>query len=453
MNIKELLEKGFKDGLSVLTSQQKDQTAIDDNYNEFVNLSRTVRDTQVGFTQKEKTVGTGNDTKLISPTRIIVNYQKEIVSKSVAFEVGNPPTIEPNEQNDLSDLVLKNWKDLRMDSKLQEGLTIQKSQTEFAFMFHFQTKSDKTRAIKCKVLSHKTGVMSAHFDEFGDMDSFVWEFMTTVNKKEIKNIWVFDDINVYKYSDLKGDITVSLVVEPHGFTKIPIVYGSQMYNEWFDVERLIDRYETSLSRLVESNDYSGHPILALFGKVQSMPDKENSGKTLNFPIETTIDGKPVQGDAKFITHDDAPESVKMELETEDELIYSITQTPKISFSNLKGIGAVSGVALEFMFLDAILKAKSNEGSNRTMIERCLNLITDGITNTLNVGLKNQSVNLSWNIRFNSIIPKDLSGLITDMATGVEKGIISTESAVKRMSLTQDSANEIELIKASKTNIL
>lgn len=446
-DLKGQLENNLTETLAVLTSQKKDQEKIDNAYKEYVKLDRSVRTTQVGLTQVDKTIGTGNKSRFIEAVRIIVNYQKEIVTKSVAFEAGEPVTIVPNEQTELSDSVLKLWKDCRIDFKFQEALTKKKSETECAFMFHFYTNDDKTRTIKLRLLSHEKGIMSPHFDEFGDMDAFTWEFITIVNKKAVKNVWVFDKTTVYKYSD--ANESMSLVSSDiHGFTKIPIVYMEQPETEWFDVEKIIDRYETSISRLVESNDYSGHPILALYGKVKSMMEKDDSGKSLQFPIETTDDGKPVHGDAKFITHDNAPESVKLELDTFDNLIYSLTQTPNISFNNLKGMGSISGVAIKFMFLDAILKAKSNEGENRTAIERCLNLLTDGVITTLKTALKNQAVNLSWYVTFNSILPNDLSTLIADLSAGVNSKIISQETAVKELDLTDDANKELQAINSA-----
>ncbi len=53
----------------------------------------------------------------------------------------------------------------------------------------------------------------------------------------------------------------------------------------------------------------------------------------------------------------APESVKLEIETLLRMIYTITQTPDIAFDSVKGIGAVSGVALKLLFMDAHLKVQ------------------------------------------------------------------------------------------------
>lgn len=446
---KEQLSADFGATLKVLKSQQKDQSIIESNFKEYVNMDRFLRPTQVGLTQIDNTVGTGTQQRIILATRIAINFQKEIVKKSVAFEVGEAPTITAIEQNDLSQMILDTWSDNRLNYKLQEALELKKSLTECAIVFNFKTNADNTRSIKCRILQHKNGVMSTHFDEFGDMDAFTWEFISKNGTKDVKNIWVYDELNLYKYSDAVG--TMSFVEEiPHGFTKIPVVYLSQDFNEWKDVETIIDRNETSISRLVESNDYAGHPILAIFGKVQDMMNKNDSGKTLQFPIETTADGRPVQGDAKFITNDNAPEAVKLELDYENSLIYKITQTPNLSFDNLKGLGAISGVALNFMFLDAILKAKGNEGENRTVIERCLNIIADGIVNVISVGLKNQLPLVKWNIQFNSILPNDLTTLVNDMSKGVEAGIISTETAVKELGMTDNTDVELKKIQDEKT---
>lgn len=49
--------------------------------------------------------------------------------------------------------------------------------------------------------------------------------------------------------------------------------------------------------------------------------------------------------------------MKLEIDTLLRMIYTITQTPDISFDTVKGIGAVSGVALKLLFMDAHLKVQ------------------------------------------------------------------------------------------------
>ena len=60
---------------------------------------------------------------------------------------------------------------------------------------------------------------------------------------------------------------------------------------------------------------------------------------------------------QYVSWQQAPEAVKLEIETLLKLIYTITQTPDISFDAVKGLGAISGVALKLLFMDAHLKVQ------------------------------------------------------------------------------------------------
>ena len=56
------------------------------------------------------------------------------------------------------------------------------------------------------------------------------------------------------------------------------------------------------------------------------------------------------------------------------MIYTITQTPDISFESLKGIGAISGIALKLLFMDAHLKVADHQEVLDEYMQRRLNII-------------------------------------------------------------------------------
>ena len=56
------------------------------------------------------------------------------------------------------------------------------------------------------------------------------------------------------------------------------------------------------------------------------------------------------------------------------MIYTITQTPDISFDAVKGIGAVSGIALKLLFMDAHLKVADHQEVFDEYLQRRVNLI-------------------------------------------------------------------------------
>jgi len=444
--------------ISKLTSQGKDHSVIETYVKEYNELDRTIRPTQVGNVQKDKTIGTGDKQRVVKSIRSPVNYAKKIVTTSAAFEVGEPVTLTPSEDNDLFQELIRLWKSNRMDDKLQKAKTIQKTETECAIHFFIRKAStgtkvtqqpgaSKAKDIRSNVLTLKEGLMFPYFDATNDMKAFTWQFVTKNSEdKDINNTWVFDEINVYKISDESGTLKLNNT-EPHGFDRIPIVYMQQQYPEWFDVELLIDRYEVALSKLGVSNDYSGHPILLTYGDLNILPEMNDDGKTINFPIKFKDEdvNKPYNGDAKFLTNDNAPEAVKLEMETIRELIFSMTQTPDISFEKMKSIGAISGVALKLMFLDPIIKAKMNEGQNRTIVERIINILISGITGVVNVKSKTQTNDLVIDIKFNSILPVDLEQNSTIALNGSSSKSMSMETRVKLLGLVSDIDSEIEKI--------
>src|SRR5690606_11958975 len=138
------------------------------------------------------------------------------------------------------------------------------------------------------------------------------------------------------------------------FGKIPAVYLSQDHPEWWEVQEMIDRVEMTLSKFADTNDYFAHPMFKAKGDLKSMPSKDETGKMVKLPIVETINGNLVEADIDFLTWDHAPEAIKMEIESWKDLIYGLSDTPDLSFNNVKGIGNISGIALKLMFLGPIL---------------------------------------------------------------------------------------------------
>lgn len=429
---------------------------------EFNHHDRNLRSSQVGRIQKNKTVGKGEKAKSVEAIRLTVPFANKIVNTAVAFEVGEPITLISDDKNELFEAVRKTWQLTRMDYKLQEALKKKKAELESCVIFHIEDiPSDKSwvtklflkekKRIKSTVKTNKEGRMYPIFDATGNMVQFVWRFTSKNDDyQEIDNIWIYTD---KERIDIDNSVNRTYSVtsrKPHGFDRIPVVYLQQDYPEWEGVKTLIDRFEVALSKLGGSNDYAGYPLLKLYGELVSMPDRNDDGKTLRFPMKEVDDnGKTIHGDAEFLTANNAAETVKIELEKLESLIYSLSSTPDIAFENLKGLGAMSGIALRLMFLDAIIKAKMNEGENRTTIERCLNIIASGIRNT-NTGLSRKDLLIS--IQFNSILPNDLKEAVEIASSAVNAGVMSKETAVGYLDMVDDKEGEIGRINSQSRNV-
>ena len=453
--------------IAKIKEQSKDSAKILAYQKEYKDHDRTIRDSQVGNIQKDKLVGTGEKAKNVKAVRIPIDYQKKIVSTATAFEVGKPVTLIPSEISDLSELINLIWKSNRIDALLQKLISLKKSETQGAIQFYItdikenslfgkilnmlKLKSQK-KEIKSKLLDNTKGVMTPYF--VGDnLIAFMWEYKAkNTDGKELNHVEIWDNANYHYLNDETGKMAYFNKSISHGFDRIPIVYVDQDEPEWFIVRELIDRYETSLSKLGGSNDYTAYPLLQIFGEVNSFPEKDDSGKVLQFPIKVDDDGKQIHGKAEFLTADNSAESAKLEFDSVKDLIYSISHTPDLSFNNLKGMGDVSGVALKLMFLDAVIKSTMNEGDNRTMIERILNIITSGVVKTTNMGLAKFSETLYYEIIFNSIIPDDVK-TATDIITSLrEAGLLSTVTALKLIDMVDNPEDEIKLIQEEAKTI-
>lgn len=467
MNILNELKTDKQKTIALLKSTGKKKETIKEIIEEFYEKKREVRDTQVGKIQQDKTIKNKDGaSKLVKQVKLSIPFQKKIVTNSTAFEVGKPVTLVANTDNKnakLPELIKKLWKVNRIDSIIQKLVYLKKAQTEAALLFYIDNikpeslylkllskigLSSVQKQIKLKVLDNRNGSMYPYFDQYGDMIAFVWEFTSKEGEKSIENTWIFDKSNVYK-TTTQSDVIESLA---HGFDRIPIVYVSQEETEWKDAQDLIDRYEVALSKLAGSNDYTAHPMIKVFGEVLNAPDKDEDGKAWMIPIKRDKDGNEIKGDVQLITNPNSADSTDLELTKIEDLIWGITSTVNLSFNNVKGLGNISGVALTLMFLDSNIKATLNEGDNRTMIERIINILISGTVTTTNTALKSETNDLYFDVNFNSILPTDLKEAVETVSQAVTAGVMSTRTAVEYLDMNIDTEEELKLIdKCKETN--
>ena len=148
---------------------------------------------------------------------------------------------------------------------------------------------------------------------------------------------------------------------------------------------------------------------------------------------------------QYVSWQNAPESVKLEIETLLKLIYTITQTPDISFDSVKGIGAVSGIALKLLFMDAHLKVQDKREIFDDYLQRRVNVIKAYI------GQFNQSLKADCDSLL--IEPEIVPYMIVDEKEQVEywmtangnKALISQEESVEKAGLTSNAEATMEKI--------
>lgn len=381
--------------------------------------------------------------------RVALSLQKLIVKRAVAFTFGNPVNLNSEPEDDNEKTVLKAVKRVLFDTKSR---TLNRkvaraifSSTEAAEYWYpvesqnekygFKSKYKLRVAIFSPYLGDK---LYPYFDETGDMVAFSRQFVRKDNAgvkytyfetytAEEHRMWITTNSG---WQLVEGYPKVNVI------GKIPVIYGRQPSVEWEDVQGLIDRLEKLLSNFADTNDYHASPKIFTTGEILGWAKKGESGAVIQGEEGST---------AQYLAWQNAPESVKLEIETLLRMIYTITQTPDISFDSVKGIGSVSGVALKLLFLDAHLKVQDKMEVFDDYLQRRLSVI-QAFLGYFNTSIKAATESLT-------IEPEIVPFMIEDERANVDllvvanggKPIISQKTSVAQLGWVNDTEAEYSLI--------
>lgn len=310
--------------------------------------------------------------------RIAIAMQDLIVERAVAFLFGNEPKMT-------GDIVTDGHKDLmKLVEKIKTANKVNDinrmaartvfSATEVAEYWYPVPADNYTRygiptthKLRCRVYDPlKDDLLFPRFDEAGDFVTFGAEYRRKQGLNTLTYFDLFTDEEKATFvSEGFGDWKVhSHIRVPIG--KMPIVYGAQGRPEWYRVQRLCERLNVLLSNFADTNDYHASPKIFIEGILKGFAKKGEAGAILEGEKGSS---------AKYLSWDHAPESIKLEIDTLLSNIYGLTQTPNISFDTVKGLGAMSGIALKLLFLDAHLKVKNKEEIFSPYLQRRNSILT------------------------------------------------------------------------------
>lgn len=317
--------------------------------------------------------------------RIALAFQKLIVKRAVGITFGNPvkykATTDGEQEEALYNAVMRVLKDNKERPLNRKAARQIYGMTEVAERWYITedrephnrySKTGTKFRLRCVLFSPKFGdVLYPYFDDDRNMTAFSRQFKQK-DEKGVEHTF-FETMTADTFymwqTDGSGTSTDSWVPVdgypmPNPYGKIPIIYGCQDEPEYEDVQTLIDRLEKLLSNFADTNDYFGNPKMVAKGQVLGFAKKGEAGAVLEIDPEGSLD---------ILSWDQAPESVKAEYQNLKELIHTLTQTPDLSWDSVKGLN-VSGVALELMFMDAVLKVMDKEEIWLDYLTRRVNLI-------------------------------------------------------------------------------
>lgn len=449
-------------------------------YLEEYNGERRRRKTSVGFREPKKVAvysdtefetdpNTGEEKpkrledKTVPVAKIVTNIPKKIVRTAAAFLFGGDMIVSADNMDDdsLQDFKQVFVRKLKMKSVFMRFARIVLSETKGAIVFYPVTKSNikgtdkdgnpilkKEVVLKAKILStpkddNVTNEFYPHFDD-DDMDGFIHKYTAMVNGRscECVKIYTANEI-ITGINDGQWVITK----DKNLFGKIPVVYAEVDQPDWEDIAVLMDAYEMRLSRMSDTNDYFGDPMLKTYGQT-NLPSKETVGKELNFSMEVDPDtGTAYHGDAEYLSWQQSIDSQKEEIANERHEIFSGASCPDLSFDNLIGIGDLSGVAREFMTIDAKIKATEQMEIFGPVVQRCVAIVQAGMARISHIKNAGAIEGNYFEVKFGSILPKNLTEILQNLAiANGNKPINSQETITAESPYTKNAKQEIATMK-------
>lgn len=383
--------------------------------------------------------------------RVSFALQYLIINRAVSFCFGNPVAYNATPDDEKQEAVMKAFMRINHDNKTA---TLNRKIARAIFGYKecaevwYVQKMPKPHnrygfptdfKLRCALFSPMFGdKLYPYFDETGDLVAFSRAYTrVSSDKKSTDYFETYTDTEHWLWkNEANGYEVVEGYPKKMAIAKIPVIYGYQPKFETEDFDKLIDRLEKLLSNFADTNDYHASPKIFVTGQINGWSKKGEAGAVIEGEEGATM---------SYVSWQNAPESVKLEIETLLKMIYTISQTPDISFESVKGIGAISGVALKLLFMDAHLKVQEKREIFDDYLQRRVNVIKAFI-GQFNMELESAAEMLEIEPE---ITPYMLTNEIDDinmwLAANGNKPLVSQKASVKGANLTQDPDSDFEQI--------
>lgn len=375
---------------------------------------------------------------------IHAKHQLHITGNDIQFELADgddyddEKSVEENQKT--LNLFKKGWLMRDMEIRFFEAVGAYLKVAECAIVGFF----DENKKFGTRTLSYDRGdILYPHFDsltgnplcfarkyydydddgnqkteyvEAWDKQKF-YRFKKAVKQGKVKEV-------VTKIAKIFGIDDYTLVEEKHhGFQFVPVAYARNDKGPcWSMVQRNIEDYEEAFSYLCENNKAYAFPILSLTGDGD---DITITGDDITGSAKTIMITDP-NGKAQFLNGTDASDAFATQLNKSYDLIYELSFTVKPP--ELKS-GDLPGVAIKLLYSPALEVAMNDSQELQPFLEQLLRICKFGIGTDENCVAT--MVGLPINAWINPYVHSNKTELITNIATAVQNGFLSKQTASER----------------------
>lgn len=388
--------------------------------------------------QKEITIPT--EYKEVEPNRIAIPLEQDIVNIHTAFTVGTEPemTCTPADTEkgifEALKAVLKKNKIKYQNRKIVRSWLSEQEVAEYWYIADDDGFWAKLKARIASIFgnSRPEGKLKSvvwtpfrgdrlypFFNDEGDLEAFSREYKKRdVSGNETTCFMCITSDAVYNWElDKQWQETSSF---RHKFAKLPVIYSYRSEALCDKVRTIRIRLEKLLSGYADCIDYHFFPILMLFGDVQNF-----SGEFKNRVVELIGDG----ANAAYLTWNQASDPVKVELDTYFNQAYALTNTPRISFDQLKGTGtALSGVAFRYVFMGAHMAVQNHGEELGMFMQRRVNFLISAL-GSINSSLSKAAETIDVDVDIVPYIIDNIDDKVKTAVSAVQGGVWSQRDGI------------------------
>ena len=370
--------------------------------------------------------------------------QRYINEVELFFLLGNPVKWKLSAEDGDSDTFAEFTsflRDIRFNTIMRQAKRTAGAETEAAILFHIYQDDAGTASVAPIVLSHSKGyTLRPLFDQYGNLLAFgdgytLKEGHSTVEHFDIETPGII-------YEARKGNIGWEVTSRPNPTGKINVIYIQQP-KAWEGAQQRIDREEKMDSGIADTNNYFADPIaIATADALKSLPDPNVPGGV----VQLTKDGR-----FEYINPPIASELQANEKRDLNTSILFDTFTPDMSFEAMKGLGTLSGEAIRRAMALGYMKRDNLREIYDIAVDRAKNLILAIMSRVTHIGLAAKLEALEIEHDFAEPFSEDVTQMWSALGRAVGDGIMSLETAVKKMGVADNPEEEIQRIRESQAS--
>lgn len=233
------------------------------------------------------------------------------------------------------------------------------------------------KRLKCTVFSPFRGdKLMPEFDSFGNLVRFNRMYSVKDEKGNIiERLNRFDDNNVetLELSEATKGEWEYISSVAHGFGKIPIIFMERSESLTEPIREIRNRLEFLSSNYADCVDYNFAPKIVLKGDIVGA---EVTGRSQM--VQITGDA-----DIRYLTWQQSPEHVKLEMDNLIDRAYQLTNTPRISLRDMQGAGnGFSGESFRYVFMGTHMAVRNHEEIIGEYLTRRYNFLIHAIISHL-----------------------------------------------------------------------